>query len=447
MRKIHVYGLILLLVAIQVNGVTTALNAQTERVGVNVRANPFWLLLLQESSWNHSFGGVNNDRGYSILEHSTGGFAIGGYTYSFGEGGADFWLIRTDDEGTPQWNRTYGTSTNNEGCQEIIELTDGGLILTGWRGYPSEPYDAWVIRSDNVGTQLWNQTIGGPANDYLRSVVALSDGGFALAGSTTSYGSGDYDAWLVKLSTNGNPLWNYTFGGAEADRFTSILELSDGFLLSGYTESAGSGNNDVFIVRTDQNGNQQWNQTYGGPLDDHGFDSVLCDDGGFAFGGYTEGNTLGDDDFWLIRTDATGDVQWNKTYGGTSDDNLYSLVICDEGGFALLGTTYSYGAGSSDFWLVRTNQDGDLHWDLTFGGSGGDRGSDLVYTSDDCLVLTGLTSSYGAGGDDIWLVGLEDDPPPTTVQIPGFPLEGLLLGLFGGLGLCLFLRRRRKHPL
>lgn len=428
---------------VQVNGCVIS-HQQTDAPVVKAEANPFWLLLLQESTWNQSFGGANNDRAYSILEHSSGGYAFGGYTYSFGQGEADFWLIKTDEEGTHQWNRTYGTITNNEGCQDIKESTDGGFVLTGWRGYPSEPYDVWLVRTDETGTQLWNRTIGGSANDFLRSIVELSDGGFALAGSTTSFGSGEYDAWLVKLGSDGVPLWNRTFGGSERDYFNSILELSDGFLLSGYTESAGAGYNDVFIVRTDQNGNQQWNQTYGGTLDDFSFDSTLCDDGGFAFGGYTESFTAGGDDFWLIKTDATGDIQWNQTYGGTGDDTLYSLTICDEGGYALLGSTNSYGAGSSDFWLVRTNQDGDLHWDLTFGGSGADRGMDLVYTSDDGLVLTGYTSSYGSGGHDVWLVGLEDDPPPTTIQIPGFPIESLIVGVVVALGLGLVSRRRRR---
>lgn len=430
---------------VQVNG-CAHLNQSTDAQVVVAGANPSWILLLQDSSWNQTYGGAENDYASAVIEHSGGGFIIGGSTSSFNQGLPDYWLIRTDATGDLLWTQSYGSIADDSHCDSVQLCPDGGCVMAGSteKGYGP---DGWLVRTDASGNHLWNRSYGGQYDDYFMDAAVLSNGGIALAGSTQSDGQSEEDAWLVRVDADGSPLWNHSFGGTGSDGFTSILALSNGFLLTGHTESSGAGSTDVFIVRTDLNGNQLWNHTYGGILQDAGYGSVLCSDSGFAIGASTSNFGAGDDDFWLIRTDASGNIQWNKTFGGTGEDTLASIALCDEGGFVLFGETRSYGAGDEDFWLVRTDYEGDIHWNLTFGGSGSDRGMDMVYSNDDDgFALTGYTDSYGAGGTDAWLVWLEDDPPPPP-PVPGFPHESLLLGFIGAMGLCLFLRRRKKHPL
>ena len=154
-------------------------------------------------------------------------------------------------------------------------------------------------------------------------------------------------------------MWNQTYGGASFDGAYALVETSDGgFALTGSTDSFGAGNADFWLVKTDASGNMEWNQTYGGAENDGAYALVETSDGGFALTGFTDSFGAGDVDFWLVKTDGSGNVEWNQTYGGASFDGAYALVETSDGGFALTGETDSFGAGDTDFWLVKTDENG-----------------------------------------------------------------------------------------
>ena len=201
----------------------------------------------------------------------------------------------------------------------------------------------------------WNKTYGGTGSDFALALFQIVDGGYALAGSTTSFGAGSYDFWLVRTDVLGNMLWNRTYGGAGEDRAYSLVQTVDGgYALAGCTYSYDIGNGDFWLVRTDAFGNHLWNKTHGGAGEDWPYALIETTNEEYALAGVTNSFGAGSSDFWLVKTDAFGNHLWNRTYGGTGEDYAGSLVQTSDAGYALAGGTKSFGAGSDDFWLVKT---------------------------------------------------------------------------------------------
>jgi len=159
---------------------------------------------------------------------------------------------------------------------------------------------------------------------------------------------------LVKVDSSGNEQWNKTYGGANDEWAHSIVETSDGgFAMAGMTMSFGAGADDVWLVKVDSAGNMQWSKTYGGAKLDYAHSLVETADGGYVMAGDTFSFGAGDRDAWLIKVDSSGNMEWNKTYGGAAYDNAQSMVQTSNGGYTFAGRTYSFGAGGADFWLVK----------------------------------------------------------------------------------------------
>jgi len=320
------------------------------------------------SGWNMTYGGTGEDFAYALVQTGDGGYALAGNTASFGVGGDDFWLIKTNATGNMQWNKTHG-GTSDDGASALVQTGDGGYALAGW---------------------------------------------------TTSFGAGDYDFWLIKTDADGNAQWNKTYGGTAQDWVGALVQTADGgYALTGSTYSFGAGQNDFWLVKTDELGNMQSNQTYGGTNGETAYGLVQTGDGGYALAGNTASFGVGGDDFWLIKTDAAGNAQWNRTYGGTNDDYAYGLVQTSDGGYAIAGVTGSYSVGFFDFWLVKTNSTGGMEWNQTFGETGNDRAFSVVQTSDGGYALAGSTDSSGSGLADFYLVKARSCTLNITIQAPG----------------------------
>jgi len=355
--------------------------------------------------WSRTFGGVNRDYGTSVLQTSDGGFAVAGITHSYGAGIDDAWLVRTDAMGNKLWDRTYG-GASRDNALSVGRTTDGGFILTGsTSSYGAGEYDVWLIRTDATGTRIWDKTLGGSEWDDGCSVVQASDGGFVVVGSTQSFGAGDWDAWLIRTDATGTRIWDRTLGGSEEDYGQSVVQTSDGgFLVAGSTRSRGAGGEDVWLIRYDAAGGLLWERTFGGANNDDAQTVARTSDGGFVVTGGTSSNGAGGDDVWLIRTDSAGNRMWDVTFGGAGLDHGSWVEQTNDGGFIVTGSTASYGAGGEDVWLIRTDAAGNRLWDKTFGGTGDDAGSGVAQTEDGGFIVAGRTSSYGAGDADLWLI-------------------------------------------
>ena len=306
-----------------------------------------------ETTWTNTYGGITDDYGSFVTQTSDDGYVMAGASSSFGAGGADVWLIKTDAAGGHQWNQTYGGANDDQGAF-MVQTSDGGYAIAGYTNSSGAGgADAWLIKTDQSGNHQWNQTYGGANDDKAAFMVQTSDGGYAIAGYTESFGAGGADAWLIKTDQSGNHQWNQTYGGANDDKIYSGIKTSDGYAIVGYTESFSVGKADVWLIKTGITGNHQWNQTYGESNDDKGYFVTQTSDDGYVMAGASSSFGAGGADVWLIKTDAAGGHQWNQTYGGTINDYGFSVLQTNDNGYALVGYTRSFGAGGADVFLVK----------------------------------------------------------------------------------------------
>jgi hypothetical protein len=331
--------------------------------------------------WNKTYGGKDTDVGYCVQQTSDGGYIIVGSTNCFGASGCDVYLIKTDSNGNMQWNKTYGGGRDDVGyC--VQQTSDGGYIIVGsTKSFGSGLEDVYLIKTDAYGNMQWNKTYGGKDTDVGYCVQQTSDGGYIIVGTTKSFGSGstDYvclpfdaqggDVYLIKTDAYGNMQWNKTYGGKDTDVGYCVQQTSDGgYIIVGTTNSFGASGYDVYLIKTDSNGNMQWNKTYGGGGYDVGLRVRQTSDGGYIIVGTTnsfvtsrEDNYLTKTDaFYLIKTDAYGNMQWSEIYG---DKESYKEGYCvqqtSDGGYIIVGGTLSFRTNSWDVYLIK------------LGGSGG----------------------------------------------------------------------------
>ena len=370
---------------------------------VVVDANP--------SVWSQTYGGASYDQAASLVEASDGGYALAGFTHSFGAGGTDFWLVKVDSEGNMEWNRTYG-GPDGEWAESLVEASDGGYALAGFtRSFGAGDSDFWLVKTDAYGNMEWNKTYGGTKSDNPESLVAASDGGYVIVGITESFAEFWWDIWLIKTDEVGTMEWNQTYGGEYGDDAFSVVAASDGgYALVGITCDSPSlelSPHDILLVKTDEFGKMEWNQTYRGTGLDRPSSLVATSDGGYAIAGSTRSSGAGKPDFLLIKTDAYGNVEWNRTYGGTDYEWAGSLVETSDGGYAIAGTT-QIEPGVNDIWVIKTDMYGNMQWNQTYGGTEGDSYGSVVETSDGGYAISGSTSSFGAGSDDFWLIKTDE---------------------------------------
>ena len=386
--------------------------------------------------WNKTFGVQGDDNAYSLAHTSDGGYILAGTT------GGDFWLVKTDAEGVELWNRTIGGNEFSE-PYSAIQTSDGGYILAG-----STSRKACLVKTDANGNVQWQRTIGGNEFDEAHSAIQTSDGGYIIAGSARSYGSDNVDFLLVKTDAEGTEQWNRTFGGDSRDWLYSFQQTFDGgYILSGDTRSFGNGSSDFWLVKTDNNGIELWNRTFGGDDNEMAYSVQQTSDGGFIMAGATR--SLHWYDCWLVKTDTEGVEMWNRTFGHDEDNRPYSILQSPDGGYIIAGTGSS-GTGSYDMWLVRTDPDGYVQWEMTFGGTDQDDvARSVLLAPDGGLVVAGDKDSWNGQGIDFWLIKLggvpvepEDGNAPTdsepvqTPDMPGFGAVVAVMGLLVWVGLA-----------
>jgi hypothetical protein len=254
---------------------------------------------------------------------------------------------------------------------------------------------------------MWTRGFGGSLSDQGNSVQQTSDGGYVIVGTTQSFGAGASDVWLLKTDANGDTLWTRTFGGDSTDIGNFVLQTSDqGFIITGHTRSFGNGKSDIWLIRTDNNGDTLWTTTFGGISDDEGAHVQFTSDGGYIITGHTKSFGAGGLDVWLINTNANGDTLWSRTFGGNDDDWGRSVYQTIDGGYVITGTTWSYPIESDfcDLWLIKTDSYGDTIWTKTIGGYWRNFGSFGQPSYDGGFILAGYTEEANTGVLGHWFV-------------------------------------------
>ncbi len=351
------------------------------------------------------FGGADYDYGRSIATTADGGYVLLGHTQSYGAGGADLWLLKTNRFGMQEWAHTFGGAANEE-SRSVVKTGDGGYLLCGiTETFAGAVQDIWLVKTDVTGALEWQQNFGGSGENDAGSVVICADGGYIVAGSRTFDTASKKDFWLLKTDAAGALLWEKAYGGGEHEVARAVIQTDDGgCILAGYTESFGAGGQDIWLLKTDAEGDSLWDATYGSTGNEMGYSVVQTADGGFAIAGIALDNVSQDFDALLVKTDANGVAQWTKTFGGADTDIAFSAEQTFDGGFILTGSTRSSGLGGENVWLIKTDASGGLLWEKTYGGNGDDRAYEVRNTDDGGYAVIGNTHSYGAGGTDLWML-------------------------------------------
>lgn len=300
------------------------------------------------------------------------------------------------------WTRTYGGSGDDR-ANSVCETSDGGFIIAGSTNSSGQP-DIYIIKTNSTGDTLWTRMYGGEDWDEAKSIQQSSDGGFMITGSTYSYGAGSSDLYLIKSDSNGNTLWTKTYGGESSDGGAIVQQTTDrGYIILGHTESFGNGYRDIWLLKTDENGDTLWTRTFGGAYLDMEGSVQQTSDEGYIIVGSTDlipYMTL----IYLIKTDANGDRLWSRLLPG--GDAIFARAVeqTPDGGYIIGVSSFSYSDSDWDIYLLKTYSDGDSAWARIFGGAEWDQVFSVEITADGGYMIAGYTESFGAGSEDVYII-------------------------------------------
>ncbi|MDD4050488.1 MAG: FlgD immunoglobulin-like domain containing protein [candidate division Zixibacteria bacterium] len=310
-----------------------------------------------DSVWSRTFGTEGHETdACSAKETSDGGLIVAGYGIGqFGVTGADFYLMKLDSWGNLVWDNNYDYDTTTDYGFDVCQTLDGGFIMVGYSYYYSESQEEYdwginIVRTDPLGVKTNHVLLDIPGTQDLNRVIATSDSGAIAVGSAGAI-------YIVKIDKLGNIAWRKGYGGTGAG--WGILELPEGGYMAfgdrGYNPPE---NDDFWLLRLDTLGDTLWSKRYRNPADNSGYGLDQTADGGFVMTGdmYRNGG-LDPKDIYVIRTDANGDTLWTKTIGGDRYEYSYCIKQTFDGGYIIAGRTNSYGAGDFDFYVVKLAPD------------------------------------------------------------------------------------------
>jgi len=383
--------------------------------------------------WYKTFGGSEDDMGYYVQQtRPDNGYIIVGETWSSGHGLNDVYLIKTDPFGTPEWWRYFGGTSNDIGlCVQQTTDIDGypdGYIIVGVQ-VGATPGNVYLIRTTLGGGEIWSRTFGGNQSDAGYFVQqTYHDPGYIITGRNSSFGK-SAQAWVIKTDANGYEEWNSLFGGAHWDEGRCVRETDDGYIIAGWYQSIAS-NYDVWLFKTDYLGTQQWNQKYGGPDGDKGYSVQQTVDNGYIITGCANPFGPGGLDVYIIKTDPSGNQQWFKTVGGPYNDRGYSVQETEDRGYIIAGftTINPFSPPYNDVYLIKLGDwiaESDDPLALAYNGNRhlvrkpNSEELHLVYNTEDKVMYM-----YSANGGTDWIlpeiIG-EDNYPAITLSSDNLP--------------------------
>ncbi len=361
-----------------------------------------------KTTFERIIGSPQSDGGSAVKMTSDGGYIIAGQTIpSSNVDFPDVYAVKTDQDGKVLWTKNYGGQTSDQ-ANDVIQTADGGYLLAGSTdSFGAGVLDGYLIKTDSQGVLQWSNTYGGNQDDVFHAVIPTADGGFLAVGSSIKPGTQDRDAFLVKVDNLGNEQWSQRYGGSGGENAYAVMQTADhGFIFAGSTTSVGAGNFDVYLVKTDSVGTQQWSKTYGGVDLEEAFAMDATSDGGYILAGFTSGSGAGGRDFYLIKTDNNGNLQWNKTFGFAHNDDASSVKQTTDGGYIIAGstvTTVTQQKQFTDGYVVKTDASGNKVWDQLYGSSNNEGFADVQLSSGGRYVLVGNTTSYSKDSDVYFL--------------------------------------------
>ena len=458
-------SILLIMILSSVANSSNGLKNEFSRGVTSQMVNPFDVSSSPALDWNKTY--VPFDCDYSALhplsKTTDGGYAVAGTSIHYGQNSpvpisSEKFLVRKmDSTGNEQWAYTYDVKGVRAQANSIIQTIDGGYAILGYKanmsvsdystfsqGYYTENWSyvsICLLKIDSAGSLQWIQDYNnGPIDTTGYSIVQNDDNGYTIVGST--YSSNVNCVYLVRTDSAGVVQWSqtYTVGGAGSLGTDIVKSIDGGFVIAGYSKSSDTGAMQYLLLKTDNNGNEQWAKVFGG-ANSISTSLIQTSDFGYALIGYTNSTGGGKDDFYLVKTDGAGNQQWAYAYGGLQDDKGFSIVQTSDG-YAIAGQTASYGTNATNGWLVKTDLNGNMQWSETFSGSNINDIYAVTKLNDGSYALAGdlVNGTTYSGGYPyntqyfdryrIWLVKVVSDgstpapiptPTPTSTPTPPHP--------------------------
>ncbi|MFC2168212.1 CFI-box-CTERM domain-containing protein, partial [Acidobacteriota bacterium] len=308
-----------------------------------------------------------------IQQTKDGGYIFGGYAIKH-SGSHEFLIIRLDPDGDIQWKKQYGGYYDNiDQAYSLQQTSDGGYIVSGLTYLENDDpnladnIDVLILKLYFDGSIEWSKSYGGNESDNAYSIQQTNDGGYIVAGITTSFGAGSSDIWIFKLASDGEIEWQKTYGGSENEFARFIQQTNDGgYIVAGYTSSFGAGLADFWVLKLFSNGEIEWHKIFGGEKNDFAHSIQQTFEGGYVVAGETKSFGIGDKDIWILKLNVLGDIEWQKTYGGSQTDVASSIQQTSDGGYIVAGSTNTYGSGKRDFLILKLFSNGNINFSCEF---------------------------------------------------------------------------------
>lgn len=375
-----------------------------------------------DTLWTRTYGGNDIDAGDCVRQTMDGGYIISGSSHP-NQSQVKMFLIKTDENGDEVWSNNYWPSSGNDDADCIVQTPEGDYICTGHTSLGDGLYDIHWMKVDADGDVVWMYNYGSIYPDEGYCIQATLDGNYVITGYNRFRSSSSNDATLIKIDPDGNIIWERNFIGSRHEVAMSVFSTLDGgYILSGYTESYSVGGTDFYLIRTDENGDSLWSRTYGGVGNEEMPDIQQTPDGGYIAVGFTKSTPGGDYDIYVVRTDSNGDSLWTRAFGGPGDERGYGVQFTQLGTeieYIIVGHTSSEGAGGYDAYIIKVDDEGNEIWHKTIGGPDDDHANHVLQNSNGNYIICGETGSFGTGGGkNVWLICLEGETPPFS-QITG----------------------------
>ncbi|UCF81336.1 MAG: hypothetical protein JSV08_02685 [Acidobacteriota bacterium] len=356
------------------------------------------------STWARVYGYDNWAEAQSVRQTSDGGFVVAGTSQIIDTFNGDFWVLKLDAFGNITWEKTYG-GFFTDWPTSIQQTADGGFIVAGFTAsFGASFYDVWVLKLNPDGTIDWEKTYGGASDDRAYSIQQTADDGYVVAGYTQSFGDSDGDVWVLKLNPDGTIEWDKTYGGAYTEEANSIRQTSDyGFIVAGVAESLSEPNGDIWVLKLSDLGAIEWEKTYGGASLDRAYSVQQTSDDWFVVAGQTYSfGTAGD--MLVLRLNNLGAIQWQETYGGPDSELANSIQQTTDGGYVVAGYTDMGPGGSA--WVLKLSDLGAIQWQKIYSGFSWEEARSIRQTTDGGYVVAGSTDSFSVTADPTCFCGL-----------------------------------------
>lgn len=351
-----------------------------------------------EIEWEKQMGGAKMDMFADVIEDFNGGFTVLGSTQTEGRNDQDFWLVRFDTAGNTIWSKTYGT-LNHDFPLRLAQFTEGGYILSGKISDENNKFQAFILKTDSLGNEVWQKSIGDQNYNCIEDIIVMDDGGFIVSGTKSVEGNHE-NIWIANFTTEGEMVWEKTFGGSKMACSESLKKLPDGgFVMAGQISEKGIPDSDLWVFRFDKNGGEVWNKQINSPGINIWPECICCSPDsnlvvvgwhGTCMNDIKSEDPIFDFDFFLAKISPQGKILWTKNIDSEGSEGGNAVVIRPDGKILMGGKKETSFLGRIGPWLLLSDENGTILSELVLPFKfKGDQAADIINTADGGFVVIG----------------------------------------------------------